>query len=139
MLAQNFKTAADLRISDGDLAGLIKTLGMLERDEVRHVAVPNTWKIQHNPTPDMLFNMGNIYLVVGCKTAACIAGTADLFCGTEFVVDEKLRSGLPEELHKLFCPPISEDDWGTITVEEAARAIRSYLTTGEANWAEALT
>lgn len=141
MLAQNFKTAADLGISEGDIVGLIKVLGMLERREVQHVDVPDSSDVRMQPTADHLFNMGNTYIVVDCKTAACIAGTSDLFCGTNFVTkkNKTLRSKkMPCGLTELFAPSIPEAEWDFITTDQAAAALRSYLTTGEANWAEAL-
>src|SRR4051812_3552769 len=105
MLAQNFKTAADLGISETELEALVRVLGMLERDEVKHVEVKGDmqfYREDRTPTQDFLFNMDNVYCVADCKTAACIAGTSDLFCGTRFAPDGSLRGGLPEELNDLF-------------------------------------
>jgi hypothetical protein len=143
MLAQNFKTAAELGISDDDFRGLAHVLGMLERDEVKHVPIQDKFYRNNKlpvPTKDFLFNMDNLYTVAACGTAACIAGTADLFCGTNFTEGGKwLRGGLPTALEELFCPSACEvSAWPKITVAQAATATRNFLTCGEPRWSEIL-
>lgn len=143
MLAQNFKSPADLRITAAEFGGLIQVLGMLERDEVKHVPVEDTmFKNGDLPvlTKDFLFNMDNIYTVAACGTAACIAGTSDLFCGTKFMAEDFcLRDNLPEQLLQLFCPnTYGNVRWADITTEQAATALRNYLTNGEPRWEEVL-
>lgn len=144
MLAQNFKTAADLSLTEREHSALIGVLGMLERDEVRHVPVKRTFKSRLAPREKTyLFNMEHFYTKSDCGTAACIAGAADLFFGSAFIVHAGfgagLRFALSRQARELFAPrAISEDDWSQITTAQAAAALRSYLTTGEANWAEAL-
>lgn len=141
MLAQNFKTVADLGIKDTELDALVKVLRMLERDELRHVEVKKSEHGTSRPVRlDFLFNMDNLYTSArSCGTAACIAGTADLFFGSAFIDGSALRRHLPEAVIDLFCPnACGADEWQKITTEQAAIALRSYLTTGDANWAEAL-
>jgi hypothetical protein len=145
MLAQNFKSAADLDITDKQLEGLIQVLGLLEREEVTHVRVCDTdCFYNENRKPPVgftgAFNMGNIYTVADCQTAACIAGTADLFCGTDFAPAGDLRFGdLPGDLIDLFCPNVIETEaWEAILPSQAAAALRNYLTLGEARWDEVL-
>lgn len=125
MLAQNFKTAADLGIKDVELDALIKVLGMLERGEI----------------DESHFNMNDIW----CNSVGCIWGWARhvshqtafnrrLFAtetGTDHGALARLfanfgESELMRRVRRMAQP------------HHAALAIRSYLTTGEANWAEAL-
>lgn len=72
-----------------------------------------------------------------CGTIACIGGTAELV-GNLPKSDFHHAAKDNSELYNLFCP----DDvmiWDEITVEEAAMALRSYLTTGKADWSAATT
>lgn len=144
MLAQNFKTAADLGISDLWFEGLVKMLGMMERGEVRHVPTIDNYFDRRRGTPQKfyaLFNMANIWTRTkgNCGTAGCIAGNCDVLFKTRFAPNGVLDDNIPENLMALFCPNIPEEQWGDITVEQSASALRSYLTTGEPRWAEALT
>ncbi len=121
MLAQNFKTAADLRIADVELDALIKVLGMLEREEI---------------APEQ-FNMCRY-----CGTACCLAGWAYIASGEiafPEVADNTPRSPAHgnDGLSTLFCSRLGLGL--RATPSQAAIALRSYLTTGDANWAEALT
>jgi hypothetical protein len=142
MLAQNFKTATDLGITDAEHEALTKVLGMLERDEIRHAPI-NYDKSFYMRKPAGVkhidFNMGEVFSHTACGTAACIAGSCDFFFKTRFSSSNALRDDLPDALNALFCPDtLSGSEWEKITAEQAARALRSYLTTGEANWADAL-
>lgn len=63
-----------------------------------------------------------------CGTVACIGGTAEMVGDVSF-------SKYTLELMKLFFP----NRWllltmSTITVEQAAQALRNYLTTGTPDW-----
>lgn len=144
MLAQNFKTPAELGIKDAEFMALAKLCGMLERGELEHVEIKDQtafydMKLPIPTEPTTGFNMGNIYLVDDCKTAACIAGSCDLFFGTKFAPDGDSNDDWPSKLRELFCPPgMDDEEWGSITVAQAACALRSYLTTGEPRWDEAL-
>lgn len=125
MLAQNFKSATDLRIEDRELDALIKVLGMLERGELKDAKSPNE-------QGENLFHMGE--WGNGCGTAACIGGYVAMLLRqdqAEYVAHRHSAS-----LHDLFWGKGSFRD-GAKT-HQAAAALRSYLTTGEANWAEAL-
>lgn len=118
MLAQNFKTAADLGISEIEHGALIAVLGMLERGECHG------------------FSMYDVYH--RCQSPMCILGWA-----RHIADDHSLFDDNPKSLCELFYP----DTYGPARArkaiectdqETAALALRSYLTTGEANWAEAL-
>lgn len=145
MLAQNFKSAADLEITDAEQGALIKVLGMLEREEMKfsYVEAPGTVV---NPVIENGFNMGPYLKETECGTIGCIAGWAHLASGRRifpFVISDggSAADMLPIGLFDLFhCSdnPIQMNDRYRITPSQAATALRSYLTTGEANWAEAL-
>lgn len=140
MLAQNFKTAADLGIAVHEFDALAKVLGMLEREEVRHV---KTVQCLHSGgdysglrwLPN--FNMRAFAGESECGTTACVAGTADMLFKTTFA--KKYYSGdLPVALANMFgrgIPCLNE----LITPAQAAIALRNYLTHGEPRWAEALS
>lgn len=140
MLAQNFKTAADLGITDPELDALIKVLGMLERGEI----------------PDRAFTMRQFRptwsdraqdIAKECGTIGCLCGWANFVSGGEaFLQAVTGRLSFPTEaIHDLFAIQRDEDDrlipriWRDATIESAAIALRSYLNTGKANWAEALS
>lgn len=126
MLAQNFKTAADLCITDPELEALIKVLGMLERGDLSHDG--GQFDSDHG------FNMGLSWEgKTGCGTVACIGGWCEIVMGVKPTTHlYRYIQGGP--LYDLYW---SHVDMG-ITTDQAAIALRSYLTTGEPNWAEAL-
>ena len=144
MLAQNFKTPTDLGISDAEFEALVKVLGMMERGEISYVRVSDddeAW--DHKGQYVGLFNMNEVYSTTQCGTAACIAGTCDWLFVTKF--QGRFWSGfsdrgdLPASLRDLFAPNvIDEETWKDLSVEQAAIAIRNYLSSGEARWTEVL-
>ncbi len=125
MLAQNFKTPADLRLPTVEFDALISVLSMLEREEI----------------PDCKFDMSSMN--PRCNTAFCI-------CGWAFAITDGrafpeipnpnllLSSRLPKEARDLFRLDTATRFLEGITRTQAATALRSYLTTGEANWKEAM-
>jgi hypothetical protein len=140
MLAQNFKTPADLKIEDRWFEALVKLLGMLERGELRHTPTSQIKPLcDERVRPEVgLFNMNRWSVKFQCGTVCCLGGTAEAIGGFRF-------SAMPEALTHLFHP--GHDGWSilhriggyeTITTEQAAIALRNYLTFGEPRWAEAL-
>jgi hypothetical protein len=115
MLAQNFKTAEELRISPNEQHALIRVLGMFERGDV----------------PPEMFRMNTIG-APECGTPGCILGWAR-------TIDASVFKGHPwnDDVCRLFVrPPSLQVGPGTPT--QAATALRNYLTTGEPSWAEAV-
>lgn len=108
MLAQNFKTPTALGISDIEFESLVKVLGMLERGEIE--------KEQ--------FDMRDVWHP--CGAPACLIGWAGHVSGRELFTGRR-----SQDLFLLFASRRA-------TPAQAAIALRNYLTTGEANWAEAL-
>lgn len=129
MLAQNFKTAADLGLSDAEFDALAQVLGMLEREEIE----PRKFSMRST--------------VHDCGSPACICGWAGHVSNwAAFPEAEKRFSGeallrrLPKQLNDLFL--FSRGGLHTpqarATPSQAAIALRNYLTHGEPRWAEAL-
>lgn len=134
MLAQNFKTAIELGLSEIEHTSLIKVLGMLERGEI----------------PRELFNMnttgggieGKWWTTpsMECGSPACICGWARHVSGVKPRIFDGSVNGWDNYsigLKNLFqmggdCTDGSPiDAWST---EEAAIALRAYLTTGRPVW-----
>lgn len=142
MLAQSFMSAADLTLSDAQYDALKKTLVVLETEQVVHVAYnKDSSRLGRGNSFTGHFNM--IYWrtqhTIGedCGTVACICGTA------EIIGDVELQYHPSGNLQRLFMPfPVlrqsDADRLAAITPEQAARALRNYLTTGQARWAEIL-
>jgi hypothetical protein len=140
MLAQSFLSAADLGISDIQHQSLVTVLGMLERGELVHAKYPIA-KMFRGPNE---FNMAaTLDESTDCGSIGCICGWAHLVSGrkafAEFF-DEKPGSleEMPVSLRRLFR---FGGAWGSLCAiqpEQAATALRSYLTTGDAKWHEAV-
>ncbi|MEY9676048.1 hypothetical protein ABIE93_005982 [Bradyrhizobium elkanii] len=132
MLAQNFKSAADLKISEEQKDALIKTLVLLETGKLHHFAVTpeieeNEFAIDRGYMFSGDFNMAYFHLKHSCGTAACIAGTAELISGIKFVGRDRTAA-----LDGLFYG--GDLELSSITPAQAATALRSYLTTGDPRW-----
>jgi hypothetical protein len=125
MLAQNFMKAVDLGISSDDVEALVAVLGMLERGEVTH-----------HPSETECRDGFNMKHYGHCGTTQCIAGLADRLYGVGLCC--RHLNSLPGPLDDLFCGPQFGKHNEDITVEQAATALRNYLTHGEPRWDEAL-
>jgi hypothetical protein len=141
MLAQNFMTPADLGLNDRQFHSLVKVLKLLELGLLKHFSSPrfrypgNTPdEINNHPDPsfDGLFNMASWMCDSECGTVACIGGTACLLAGNPLLFFDG-----PASTDALFYPPRSIKP-KSITAEQAASALRSYLTTGDPDWTEAM-
>lgn len=140
MLAQNFKTPADLGIQDKWFEALLKLLGMLERGELRHTSTVKLKPLcDDRVRPEVgLFNMNRWSVAFECGTVCCLGGTAEAIGGFRF-------GRMPEKLVHLFHPGQESHKvlhraggYETITMEQAAIALRNYLSSGEPRWEEAL-
>lgn len=123
------KSSADLRISESHKAALVKTLELLESGKLVH-AQPAHWDNHTKPFVDQ-FNMAYWNDNFDCGTVCCIGGTAEIIGGVTF------HDCQTEELFNLFNPD-HECEMKDITPAQAAVALRSYLTVGEARWDLAL-
>jgi hypothetical protein len=135
MLAQSFKSAAELNITEAQKDALIKTLVLMETGKVTHAPIGDGYYPDTGSFTGQ-FNMIHWNSVHGCGTVACIGGTAELVSGVSFNKDT--CNGIDAQLYRLFMPDLPESLWNGITPSQAARALRSYLTTGHANWAAAV-
>jgi hypothetical protein len=128
MLARNFLDPDVLGISPTAQTALIKVLGMLERGELHHCRRGDDIKPNG-------FNLANHRVELACGTVACIAGWADILARPRRL--NLLRQAAKSAaLTDLFAP---EDlSWHAVTPEQAACALRNYLTLGEPRWNDAL-
>jgi len=130
MLAQNFKTATDLGITEDEVLALIQVLGMLERGEIseKHFWMARFWS--------------------ECGTVGCLCGWANYVSNgaafpevnpdhTAATIETALRKRLPLAALALFASD-GRTSAGDAKPAHGAIALRNYLTTGEARWAEAL-
>ncbi len=136
MLAQNFKTAADLGLSDRQFEALLQVLGMLEREEIAHTARGNTISPDFvKSAPPVGFNMWAVYGETDCGTVCCICGWAEhvgrLPRGSLWA-----KSNMNRNLAGLFDP--SGVDMVKVTPAQAAIALRSFLSTGDPCWSDAV-
>lgn len=117
MLAQNFKTAAELGIDGDKVSALVKVLGMMERGEISE---DNFCMLDWT-----------------CGTVACIGGWAERMGSPQFGYLEDM----PKSLARLVYPDsfgMKNEQLRNITRAQAAHALRNYLTLGEARWAKIL-
>lgn len=138
MLAQSFQPATDLGISEAQKEALMKTLVLLETGKLAHAKITRPSAAAYREGGEFTghFNMGRWQSQEDCGTVCCIAGTAELVGGVEFPTEEY---GDNFALKNLFwVGGFFGGDISHITPGQAARALRSYLTTGDANWAEAV-
>lgn len=128
MLANNFRTATDLGISDIEFESLVKVLGMLERGEIKERQL----HMHQVGSPE-------------CGTPACILGWARHVAHDSFphrIFPERGTMGVRD----LFLMCASARTWTAVKSAragigpaQAAIALRNYLVTGEPKWSEALT
>lgn len=141
MLAQNFKSADELGLDKQEKEALVKTLALLETGKLIHTPF-FVHTLDGENTFTGHFNMAEWNTVAECGTVACIGGTAELIGNLE--VDQLMNKADNgnEELSELFYPSIIGAEcrytWRHIKPAQAARALRSYLTTGKANWISAV-
>lgn len=130
MLAQNFKSAADLCITEPQKEALVKTLVLLETGKLEYSKAFN-FDYDDEPANKFSgrFNMRYWTEHSDCGTIACIGGTAELISGVKFPYAHNAG------LRKIFQPgAVFMEKWADITPAEAATALRSYLSTGDARW-----
>lgn len=144
MLAQNFMTAAELGLEPAQRDALVAVLGMLERGELVHVRpsreeLPGTALRISGPRIGQ-FNMLYWASDTDCGTVHCIGGAAEVVGHLEtYSLDRAANARYGTPLYRLLygrtvdgrCLP---HDIYDCTPAQAALALRSYLTVGEAHW-----
>jgi hypothetical protein len=138
MLSQNFKTAAELKLTDAEFAAAITLLGMLERDEIPHE--PHTPYCIEKPKQGEKPNKFNMNLVYGsylCDTTACFCGWIEYLAKSAplSLANKVVSAGVRDGRFELMYAATRSD----ITTSEAAIALRNFLTFGEPRWSEALS
>lgn len=136
MLAQSFLAADDLRITEAQKEALVKTLVLLETGKLVHTP-KYEFKSLNGKGFTGHFNMRAWETEADCGTIRCIGGTAEVVGNVSFE-NWSLHEDTP--LFDLFEPRCLEPtQWQEITDAQAARALRSYLTTGKPKWEEAVS
>lgn len=135
MLAQSFLPAVELGITEPQRDALMKTLVLLETGKLVHVPAsdvisPNGYAFTGH------FNMTEWSGTYDCGTVACIGGTAELVGQVSFGYIYGIEN---RALKNLFLPPMNSLTWAAITPAQAATALHSYLSTGNAKWHEAVS
>lgn len=130
MLAQNFKTPAELEIEDVEFETLVKVLGMLERGEIRTLPKKSIATNGRASEADLqFFDMEMTALSFDCGIAGCFLGWMT------FLNPGITTSG--KTIRSLFLPP--GEARRCRDPQKAAIALRNYLTHGEPRWDEALS
>ncbi len=135
MLAQNFKTAADLKVTEAEFDALKHVLAMLERQEL-HPEKHRDRNGQYSPTKPGGFNMNCTYEQNECGTIGCIGGWCAVTMGLSdrIEINRYVKVLHSHSLYDLYWSRCNE----TITPSQAAIAVRNFLTDGEPRWSEAL-
>lgn len=132
-IKDKFLTAEELKLTELQYTSLIKTLGILEKSELkerpRSIDVDLWW----NKTPGHYFDMHcwwaeMVKLEPGCGTCCCIGGTAERIAGQRSLF---VSYRTPPELGNLF---YKYPD--TVTQPQAGRVLRNYLETGVTDWSK---
>lgn len=125
MLAQNFKAAEELGLTERGRDALIRVLGMMDRGELKDTPrgcfIPNG------------FNMGVTWYENECGTVGCIGGWAGFYGPSGGALGDFCIPGHAHKLGELFCP----EGWcvtGKYSVKQATHALRAYLVTGTPDW-----
>lgn len=143
MLAQSFMSADELHITEPQRDALQKVLVLLETGKMTHYKPTSGYLRPNNSWYetglvarfDGHFNLATWGDERDCGSVCCIGGTAEAISGVSF---DGWMDRPNSSLHDLFAPhDVCPLEYIAITPSQAARALRSYLTTGNANWAEA--
>jgi hypothetical protein len=138
MLAQSFKTAAELDLTDVRYDALCKVLAFFEQEKVEYRHYDGMWGV---PTEGEWFSMSTWIITHGCGTVACIGGWAAQLVDDRWVFGNHQEKDYWENhprLRQLFCGSNTKKFASQITVEEAARCLRTYLETGVVDWNKAI-
>lgn len=141
MLARNFKTPGELDLSQEVFDALVSALNILERGEIEHIP-RGDWRCASKRFAGKhprKFNMGAWDTPTSCGMVGCIGGLVEAISKVKLRTKYSSPTALvPLGLQELCYPDLSYS-YDDITVEQAATALRQYLSTGEANWKSILT
>lgn len=133
-----FKSAAELDLTEEQRNALIATLNLLETRTIIHLPDDAETEDADDQTPrTAFFNMslwGGLedYPIVfegRCGSVACIGGTAEIIAGKR-IFEEAREQEVGVPIRDLFFGYVDD----AVTTEQAARVLRHYLTTGVVDW-----
>lgn len=126
-----FLSAAELKLTENQRCGLLKTLAYLEHGKLDG----EHWRDKTRPSYFTMETWGG-----ECGTACCIGGSAEALMGTRHIFAKHRNGGAPTELYRLFYPSDTDakhSGWKS-SPSQAAVALRGYLETGKADWNAAM-
>lgn len=137
-----FKSAKDLGLEQKEWEALIQTLMLMEAGAIIHVDTRKN--ITRPPEGKFMFNMQDWREdFTGCGSVCCIGGSAEFFGKLPFnAMGGKaytLQKNGDSNLAELFFPGEYtgfRGSWRKLTPQQAAKALRGYLTTGTTNWSQ---
>lgn len=132
MLAQNFKTAEELHLTDKGLLAMIEVLRRLESGELKWIPMGTSAPKGFNMAVGWLPAVPHNIWTEDCGTIGCIAGWANQIAYSHKGWRQSVSTGPNAAWGALVTPQIA--DWGKITIDQAAKALRSYLVTGTPDW-----
>jgi hypothetical protein len=131
-----FKAPGGLKLTGAQHAALVELLGAMERGELHHARL----RSRASGSVDYVGGGPDGFSMIhwDCGTAACLGGWAERIGGPDLFFDTTSPA-----LSELFYPTPDEgvpihNLYNTITVPQAAAALRNYLTTGAAQWDDVL-
>lgn len=127
-----FLTPEELHLTEAGHRGLVETLRGLGDGTIRYV--PINKQPNHDDglsgypiTRPVGINMCEIKFETDCGSVCCVGGWTMYFAGTR-----EIGTNFSTNLARLFMPPRwYEGDYDEV---QMARAVRSFLETGEADW-----
>lgn len=133
MLVANYLSAEDLGIAEHHRDALIEVLRRFEAGEIEKA--PGEIEVKPKKSTNREFFHLNVWNEsCSCGTVRCIGGWAEHIAGRIF-------GDSPYGLRILCFPGLDIDDHVdayNASVEQAAHALRNYLTLGEPRWAEVM-
>lgn len=135
-----FLTPVQLELTDAEHAALVLTLGKLESGTV--LPAPSDFQDDDSADhdPKFFFMQQAFTTDRRCGTAACILGWARFLSG-----QQRMFAAAPRRSESLvdlfFTDYVSDDGECAISCRDPAKgaqALRSFLTTGDANWPEVM-
>jgi hypothetical protein len=124
-----FKTADELGITEAQRCALVTVMDKLEKGELEHA--PN-YRTTSEDTKGFNMRLWHEKAQQGCGTVCCIGGWAEVLSGVKFVGVRR-----DDGLENLFFPRRAKvRTWSSITPQQASKAIRNYLFTGDSKWDE---
>lgn len=136
-----FKSPKSLELTQEQFDALVTTLRLIEEGHLIHrlisIADDNADHVSLMRTIPKIKKKNNFNMAVWrskykCGTVACLGGTAEMVAGRP-IFQTGMFGKRPEQVEELFYGDPDED----VTETQAARCLRGFLETGEADWVKA--